>query len=119
MKSWYLMNSFPYAGSRGLIKESHFVCLQSSSEMQSGARATGGQHFGGVHFFGPSEKIAFEKLPGVTPLGHVHADAGKPLPPEVVDALSAYGVTAGDCVRGAVQKVIAKTANWPMALGEL
>lgn len=120
MKRWYLTG--PVAGGAyRFVKEAHFVCVQSPSERASGARSSSGWHFGGVSFTGPSEVALFEKHVSATvhKLGHVHTDAGKPLPPEVVDALSGYGIVSGDCVRTAVQKVVTVTGNWPLALHEI
>jgi len=120
MKRWYLTG--PLAGyAYRHTREAHMVCVQTLADMASGAKSSNGLHFGGVEFAGPSEMALFEKhaSSSVTCLGHVHAQAGQPLPQAVVDALSAYGVVAGDCIRTAVQKVIAATGNWPMALHEL
>lgn len=120
MKRWYLTG--PVAGGAyRYVKEAHFICVQSSSERASGARSSSGWHFGGVEFTGPGDMALFEKHVSATVhrLGHVHADAGKPLAQEIVNVLSGYGVVASDCVRTAVQKVILQTANHPMGLHEM
>jgi hypothetical protein len=117
MKRWYLTGPFPGVAYR-LTRESHFICLQTPAEMASGAKSSSGLHFGGIEFPGAAEMQAFEALPGMTPLGHVHTPNNL-VPQNVVVALAAYGVVQGDTLHAAVTKVIAKTGNWPMGLREL
>jgi hypothetical protein len=117
MKAWYLTrNGFPKA-TYSLVRECHFICVQTPADIAAGNASTSGIHLGGLHFSGPSEKIAFEALPNITPLGHVNKNP--PLPDDVADALEGYGVKRQDGLRDALEKVIGVCGVHTLGLNEI
>jgi|HubBroStandDraft_6_1064221.scaffolds.fasta_scaffold07177_5 hypothetical protein len=99
------------------VVESHFICVQTNDDMASGRASTSGHHFGGIVWAGSGEREKFEARQGVYALGHIHENAA--VPTEVVSALSAYGVAAGDGLRDVVKKLVAKTGIHNLSLGEI
>ncbi len=120
MKKWFLLGKV--GGSAYLhAAEMHAHCLQTAEDMRFGRTSTSGLHFCAAVFNSAHELGLFTQHASdrVTPLGHVHGDAGAPLPDEVVEAMAGYGVVKGDCIRVATKKLIARCGVHTLALDEL